>query len=62
MTGHKYQVGETITFQTPAWNRAAAGGTYTVVAHRPAVEGERWYVVKSALERHDRVVRESDLK
>ena len=62
MTGHKYQIGETISFQSPAWNRAAASGVYKVVGHRPAAEGEAWYVVKSELERHDRVVRESDLK
>ena len=62
MTPDKYQIGETIKLQTPAWNRAAATGSYTVVAHRPATEGEVWYVIKSELERHDRVVRESDLK
>jgi hypothetical protein len=59
---HKYQIGETIRRQNPGWNRAVAAGSYTVIARRPASEGEAWYVIKSELERHDRVVRESDLK
>ncbi len=62
MTPHKYVVGETITFVNDDRTRAAANGHYRIVAQRPINNGEPFYVIKSDLERYDRVVAESDLQ
>lgn len=62
MTLHKYVVGETITFVNEDRTRTAATGHYRIVAQRPVTNGEPWYVIKSDLERYDRVVAESDLQ
>lgn len=62
MTAHKYAVGERITFMSQDRWRPAAGGHYHVIAQRPVADGEPWYVIKSDLERFDRVVAESDLR
>ncbi len=62
MTPHKYVVGETITFVNEDRTRTAANGSYRIVARRPITNGEPWYVIKSELERYDRVVAESDLQ
>jgi hypothetical protein len=61
-TPYKFTVGNVITFHNEDRTRAAAGGTYRIVAYRPVTNGEPWYVIKSDLERHDRVVAESDLQ
>jgi hypothetical protein len=62
MTPHKYVVGETITFINEDRTRTAATGLYRIVARRPVSNGEPWYIIKSDLERYDRVVAESDLQ
>lgn len=62
MTPYKYTVGDTIAFTNQDRTRSAATGSYRVVAQRPVTDGEPWYVIKSDLERHDRVVAESDLQ
>ncbi len=62
MSPHKYVVGETITVVNEDRTRKAASGHYRIVAQRPVSNGEPWYVVKSDLERHDRVVAESELQ
>jgi hypothetical protein len=62
MTEHKYAVGETITFINEDRTRSAAGGHYRIVSRRPISNGEPCYVIKSDLERYDRVVAESDLQ
>ncbi len=62
MSPHKYIVGETITFINEHRTRLAASGHYRIVAQRPISDGEPWYVIKSDLERYDRVVAESDLQ
>ena len=61
MNDHKYKIGETINFRSAARDRTAATGRYRVVGHRPPNEGEPSYLIKSELERHDRVARESEL-
>ena len=62
MTPHKYALGETITFTNVDRTRTAASGSYRIVAQRPVSGGEPWYVIKSTLEPHDRVVAESELQ
>ena len=62
MTEHKYAVGETIIFTNEDRTRSAATGSYRIVARRPVNNGEPWYIIKSDLERYDRVVAESDLR
>ncbi len=62
MTEHKYSVGETIIFTNEDRTRTAATGHYRIIARRPVSDGEPWYVIKSDLERYDRVVAESDLQ
>jgi hypothetical protein len=59
---HKYGIGETIGFRSSVRGRSAAPGEYRVVAHRPPEEGELSYRIKSDLERHERIARESELK
>ncbi len=62
MTPHKFVVGQTATFVNEDRTRTAASGSYRIVAQRPISNGEPWYIVKSDLERYDRVVAESDLQ
>ena len=62
MIMHKYAIGESITFVNEDRTRTAATGVYRVVGRRPVNNGEPWYIIKSDLERYDRVVAESDLR
>ena len=62
MTTHKYAVGESIIFTSQDRWRSATAGHYRVIAQRPVADGEPWYVIKSDLERFDRVVAESELR
>ena len=59
---HKYKIGETINFRSSTRGRSAVPGEYRVVGHRPPEDGEPSYRIKSDLERHDRIARESELK
>jgi muramidase (phage lysozyme) len=61
MTTYKYAVGESIVFTNGDRTRSAASGRYQIVARRPVNDGKPWYVIKSDLEPHERVVAESDL-
>jgi hypothetical protein len=62
MASHKYKIGETITFAGPQRGRSAAPGEYEIVDYRPQQDGEPVYLIKSVLEKHQRIARESDLK
>lgn len=62
MTTHKYAVGEAITFLDRGRPSAAGSGRYQILARRPVSDGEPWYVIRSDVERYDRVVPESDLQ
>jgi hypothetical protein len=62
MTQYRFKIGETITFQSSMRNRSAATGEYQVIALRPSDEGEPSYRIKSELERHERIARESELR
>jgi hypothetical protein len=58
---YKYKVGQTVDFRSASRTRSAATGHYRVVAQRPPDDGEAVYLIKSELERHDRVARESEM-
>jgi hypothetical protein len=62
MDDHKYKIGETISFTSSMKGRSAPPGKYRVVGYRPPEDGEPSYRIKSDLERHDRIARESELK
>jgi hypothetical protein len=62
MTEHRFKVGQTIVLQNSLKNRSAAAGSYQVIGYRPEDDGEPSYRIKSELERHERIARESELK
>jgi hypothetical protein len=60
---HKYKIGQTINFRSAARGPSAPNGQYRVVGYRPPdSNGEPSYRIKSELERHDRIARESELQ
>jgi hypothetical protein len=61
MIEHKFKIGQTVDFRSASRSRAAAVGRYRFVAQRPPDDGEPTYLIKSDLERHDRVARESEM-
>jgi hypothetical protein len=62
MDDHKYRIGETMNFRSSARGLAAPAGQYRIIGHRPPEGGEPLYRIKSDLERHDRIARESELQ
>jgi hypothetical protein len=61
MLDHKFEIGQTINFRSDRGARAAAPGRYEIVGIRPDEGGEPSYRIKSELERHERIARESEL-
>jgi hypothetical protein len=59
---HKYKIGEKVIFRSSMRGRSASPGQYRVVGHRPPEDGEPSYRIKSDLERHDRIARESEMQ
>ena len=57
MTMHQFNLGEVVTCGV----RYAAPGDYKILAFMPDSDGERMYRIKSPLEEHQRVVKESVL-
>jgi hypothetical protein len=57
---HKFHLGQTVAYnrQKGIW---AARGAYLVTAKLPERDGEFEYRIRSALEEHERLVRESEL-
>ena len=62
MALHRFKVGENVALQSSPRNRAAANGDYEVIGLRPSDGDEPSYRIKSELERHERIARESELK
>jgi hypothetical protein len=58
---HKFQVGQFVAL-IPRVIRQAAPGTYEITRLMPENEVEPRYCIKSATERHERVVPESELE
>jgi hypothetical protein len=57
MSEHKFRVGQAVRFA-----RSAPYGTYIVMAELPEQDGEFQYRIKSIVERHERLARESELR
>jgi hypothetical protein len=61
MTEHKFKIGLLVQFY-PKGRPDAARGTYQIIKQLPAAgNGEFQYEIRSSLEEHDRVARESEL-
>ena len=58
---HHFRAGEVVTFIPDLFVRHAAPGRYEIVARMPDRDGDHMYRIKSALEEHERVVKESAL-
>jgi hypothetical protein len=55
----EFSVGEVVTCIPDMFLRHAAPGDYRIVASMPDREGDHMYKIKSPLEDHERVVKES---
>ena len=58
---HQFSVGEVVTCIPDMFLRHAAPGDYRIVASMPDRDGDHMYKIKSPLEEHERVVKESHL-
>ena len=58
----QFHSGQTVRFSNGLLRRSAATGDYQIVKQLPDVGDEKQYVVKSALEPHGRVAKESELE
>jgi hypothetical protein len=56
---HKFYLGQSVTFHSG--RHYAAPGAYVVTAKLPERDGEFEYHIRSAGEKHERMVRESEL-
>ena len=61
MKGHKYPVGQMVHFSPGAFDQDARRGNYRVTRHLPAEGSDNQYRIKSSLDGHERVVKESQL-
>ena len=62
MAEHKFKIGQVVYFY-PEKSRLpsnAPSGPYQIIKRRPAIDGEFQYVIRSAHEDHERVVREAN--
>jgi hypothetical protein len=62
MPGHKFEIGRIVRSQ-PRQDSVVPPGSYEIVRHLPSGDAERdpQYRVKSTLDGHERIVKESDL-
>jgi hypothetical protein len=58
---HQFSVGEVVTCISDMFLRHAAPGDYKIIAAMPDRDGDHVYKIKSPLEEHERVVKESRL-
>ena len=58
---HKFKVGQAVEYHPPR-GIYAPRGTYLVTAELPERDGQFEYHIRSVNERHERVVRESELR
>ena len=61
MSGHKFEVGQTVMYIAP-FSHAAAAADYKVTHLLPPEGNDYQYRIKSAAEPHERVVKESQLQ
>jgi hypothetical protein len=58
---HKFHLGQAFEYNPPRGNYAPRGA-YIVTAKLPERDGEFEYRIRSALEKHERMARESELR
>jgi hypothetical protein len=58
-TMHQFRVGEVVTCIPDMFIRHAAPGDYRIIALMPDRDGDHAYKIKSPLEEHERVIKES---
>ena len=58
---HQFSIGEVVTVIPDMFLRHAAPGDYKIIASMPDRDGEHMYRIRSPLEEHERVVKESRL-
>ena len=58
---HQFRVGEVVTCIPDMFIRHAAPGDYRIIALMPDRDGDHAYKIKSPLEEHQRIVKESVL-
>jgi len=56
---HQFSAGDVVTCISDMFLRHAAPGDYKVIASMPDRDGDHMYRIKSPLEEHERVVKES---
>jgi hypothetical protein len=56
----RYEIGKTIRFQNSSRGVSASPGEYKIIGYRPS-DDEPIYRIKSDLERHERIARQSEL-
>lgn len=61
MQGHKFKIGQSVSFSSGPFGRGGANGIYTVTQLLPLEGDDYQYRIKSADEPHERVVKESQL-
>jgi hypothetical protein len=62
MDAHLYAIGEIVSFRSLAKGTMAPGGSYRILSRLPERDGEPSYRIKSELERHERIARQSELR
>jgi hypothetical protein len=61
MSVHKFHLGEMVEYRPPRGTYAPRGA-YVVTAKLPDRDGELGYHIRSAIEEHERIARESELQ
>ena len=61
MDGHKFKVGQSVSFTSGPFGRGGTNGIYKVTQLLPPEGGDYQYRIKNAAEPHERVVKESEL-
>lgn len=61
MSPYQFKIHQSVQFRYHERLRSAAPGEYEVVGYQPNEDGEPRYRIKSTLERHERIARESEL-
>jgi len=58
---HQFRITQSVRFRYYERLRSAAPGEYEILGYQPHEDGEPRYRIKSALEQHERIARESEL-
>jgi len=61
MPSHKYRIGQVVQL-IPSISRKVPGSSFEITKQLPESSGEFEYLIKSMNERHERVMRESELQ